>query len=94
LRASYGLDKPLPVQFFYWLKELAHGNLGFSFANRQPVLPLVLSRYANTLVLAVCAMVFAAVEPITFKEVAKALASRFSKRVTLTASPMVWAASG
>src|SRR5216110_3022852 len=30
LRASYGLDRPLPVQFAYWLKELAHGNLGQS----------------------------------------------------------------
>ena len=28
LRASYGLDKPLPVQFLYWLSELARGNLG------------------------------------------------------------------
>src|SRR4051812_50078884 len=26
LRASYGLDKPLPVQFAYWLGELARGK--------------------------------------------------------------------
>ena len=39
-------------------------------------------------------MVFADVEPITFKPVVKTLASRFSKCVTLTASPMVWSALG
>ena len=37
LRASYGLDKPLPVQFAYWLKELVHGNLGQSIFLQRPV---------------------------------------------------------
>ncbi len=37
LRASYGLDKPLPVQFVYWLSELAHGNLGQSIFLQRPV---------------------------------------------------------
>ena len=33
----YGLDKPLPVQFGYWLKELSHGNLGQSIFLQRPV---------------------------------------------------------
>jgi peptide/nickel transport system permease protein len=37
LRASYGLDKPLPLQFVYWLGELAHGNLGQSIFLQRPV---------------------------------------------------------
>ena len=37
LRASYGLDKPLPVQFAYWLGELARGNLGQSIFLQRPV---------------------------------------------------------
>ncbi|MGH6637360.1 MAG: ABC transporter permease, partial [Polaromonas sp.] len=30
VQKEYGLDKPLPVQFGYWLKELSQGNLGQS----------------------------------------------------------------
>ena len=37
LRTSYGLDKPLPLQFAYWLGELAHGNLGESIFLQRPV---------------------------------------------------------
>ncbi len=30
LRAVYGLDKPIVTQFFLWLREVLHGNLGQS----------------------------------------------------------------
>ena len=33
----YGLDKPLPVQFALWIRELAHGNLGESIFLQRPV---------------------------------------------------------
>jgi peptide/nickel transport system permease protein len=33
----YGLDRPLPVQFGLWLRELAHGNLGESIFLQRPV---------------------------------------------------------
>lgn len=36
-RAELGLDKPLPVRYGLWLKEVATGNLGFSYSDRQPV---------------------------------------------------------
>jgi peptide/nickel transport system permease protein len=32
LRAYYGLDKPLPVQYYYWLKRIAVLDFGFSFS--------------------------------------------------------------
>lgn len=32
LRAYYGLDKPLPVQYFYWLKRIAILDFGNSFS--------------------------------------------------------------
>ena len=35
--AAYGLDKPLYVQFFDYLGQLLHGNLGTSFTTQQPV---------------------------------------------------------
>ncbi|MEO6928316.1 MAG: ABC transporter permease [Casimicrobiaceae bacterium] len=48
LRASYGLDKPLPVQFLYWLSELARGNLGQSIFLQRPVTQALLERAEPT----------------------------------------------
>src|SRR3989442_13194826 len=36
LRTSYGLDKPLPLQFAYWLGGLVHGNLGQAVFLQRP----------------------------------------------------------
>src|SRR5262249_49321679 len=36
-RHALGLDKPLPVRYLLWLKEVAHGNLGYSYTDRQPI---------------------------------------------------------
>ncbi|MEO6745265.1 MAG: ABC transporter permease [Caldimonas sp.] len=59
LRASYGLDKPLPVQFLYWLKELAHGNLGQSIFLQRPVTQALLERAEPTLYLTLFSIVIA-----------------------------------
>lgn len=45
LRASLGLEEPIPVQFGYWLAKVASGDLGVSIASDQPVLPLILQRF-------------------------------------------------
>ena len=37
LKARYGLDRPLPVQYASWLATVARGDFGYSFTNRMPV---------------------------------------------------------
>ncbi len=37
MRAAYGFDKPLPVQYGIWLFKLLHGDLGASIASGRPV---------------------------------------------------------
>ena len=37
LRSDYGLDKPLPVQYFRWLGKIVQGDLGTSTTTGQPV---------------------------------------------------------
>jgi ABC-type dipeptide/oligopeptide/nickel transport system permease component len=49
LRAQFGLDKPMWQQYLLYLKELAHGNLGVSFANQQPVASNLAQALGNTL---------------------------------------------
>jgi len=61
IRSEFGLDQPLIVQLWKYLVNLAHGNLGFSFANRQPVFDLMWSRAGNTLLLVIPALVLAAI---------------------------------
>jgi peptide/nickel transport system permease protein len=60
VRQSLGLDRPVPVQYITWLSRALRGDLGRSLELHEPVLQLVLSRYGNTLILATCAMLFAA----------------------------------
>ena len=36
-RHQYGLDRPLPVQYVLYLKNLLHGNLGISEQSHRPV---------------------------------------------------------
>jgi peptide/nickel transport system permease protein len=60
LRASYGLDKPLPVQFAYWLGEVLHGNLGQSIFLQRPVTQALWERAEPTTLLALMAVAIAA----------------------------------
>jgi peptide/nickel transport system permease protein len=59
LRAEYGLDQPLPVQFWKYVRAVAHGDLGTSYVRRQPVLGVILERLPNTLLLDAFALVAA-----------------------------------
>lgn len=53
LKAHYDLDKPLAVRYIVWLKSLARGEMGYSFAYNAPVSTLLVGRARNTLLLAV-----------------------------------------
>ncbi|MFB7595022.1 ABC transporter permease [Streptomyces sp. NPDC056160] len=48
-----GLDKSLPVQYFYYLGQLLHGDLGTSYTLNEPVSQLITERLPKTLVLTV-----------------------------------------
>ncbi|MDQ0808942.1 peptide/nickel transport system permease protein [Streptomyces sp. B3I7] len=52
-----GLDKPLPVQYFYYLDQLLHGDLGTSYTLNAPVSRLIGERLPKTLVLTVLSAV-------------------------------------
>jgi peptide/nickel transport system permease protein len=55
LRDRYGMDQPLPLRYFRWLRSVVRGELGFSFAYNAPVASLLWPRLRNTLVLTVFA---------------------------------------
>ncbi len=55
MRAIYGFDKPLPVQYALWLWRVLHGDLGTSIATGRPVSGEVGRAVVNSLILAVVA---------------------------------------
>ncbi len=58
LRALFGLDRSLPVQYWYYLRNLAHGQFGFSFTYRRPVSSILAERMTNTIILLGAATIF------------------------------------
>ena len=54
-----GLDRPLPVQYVDYLRELVKGDWGTSLATKEPVLSGIVHRLPATLELVVSAMVLA-----------------------------------
>jgi ABC-type dipeptide/oligopeptide/nickel transport system permease component len=56
LRQKMGLDQPFHVQYLRYMQNLAHGDLGMSFMQHRPALPIVLERVPATVLLAVIAL--------------------------------------
>jgi peptide/nickel transport system permease protein len=96
IRADFGLDKPVLTQLWLYLWNLAHGNLGFSFVNRAPVLTLVLARLGPTLLLMMPALVFAAILGVMLGIAAAPRAGSFQDSVITAVSlfgysvPIFW----
>ncbi|KAA3381974.1 ABC transporter permease, partial [Akkermansia muciniphila] len=57
-RIEFGLDQPVIIQYFNWLKMLFQGNLGFSYRANLPVLDMILERLGPTLLLTFTATIF------------------------------------
>lgn len=51
MKARWGLDKPIPVQYCYWLWNVLHGDFGVSITTKQQVSFLILQRLPFTLML-------------------------------------------
>src|SRR5439155_16344165 len=56
IKALYGLDQPLPVQYLHYLGGLVRGDLGTSFMTRRPVATDLLAYLPATLELSVFAL--------------------------------------
>lgn len=58
LRKQYGLDQPLWVQYWTWLKGLLRGDLGYSFEYDLPVSTIIGEHLALTFVVSIGAILF------------------------------------
>lgn len=61
LRRQWGLDRPLPVQYLYYLGGVARGNLGVSLVSGRPILEDLLRRFPATLELTLAGVLLAVI---------------------------------
>lgn len=57
LNATWGLDKPLIVQFYLYVVNLVHGNLGQSLFFKQPVLSIIGQHSEESIFLGIMALI-------------------------------------
>ncbi|GAA1383634.1 ABC transporter permease [Pseudonocardia kongjuensis] len=83
LRAEYGLDRPLPVQYGEQLRGLATGDLGVSVRTGVPVTEVIGGALPPTLLLAATALGGAVLAGTLFALVATAVPGRVARRVLI-----------
>src|SRR5207302_10268542 len=59
LRRTFGLTRPLQVQYFDWVSHVLIGDFGVSFRTSRPVLPDLISRFGVTVQLTGVSMIIA-----------------------------------
>ncbi len=59
MRTELGLDTSLPQQFFVWAGNVLSGDFGQSIVNKEPVLPLVVSRFMVSAEIVLVAVILA-----------------------------------
>jgi peptide/nickel transport system permease protein len=86
VRKSYGLDRPLPVQYLDWAGKALGGDFGQSFFLKEPVADLISSRFPITLTLGVSALAFALLLSIPLGVLAALRPNSWLDRLALTLS--------
>lgn len=76
VRAQFGLDQPVVVQFLNYIGGIFQGDLGVSFKTQQPVAEVIAQNLGPTLSLAAAAIVFIAIFGVGFGLIAGILTSR------------------
>lgn len=58
LRAQYGLDQPIYVQYMKWMGLILRGNFGMAMEWNRPVLDVIGDRMMMTVVISLAALIF------------------------------------
>src|SRR6516164_8409650 len=61
LRQQFGLDQPIPVQYWVFLTNAVQGNLGKSLANKQDVAQQIGERLPNSAAIGVPALLLSTI---------------------------------
>jgi peptide/nickel transport system permease protein len=84
VRAQFGFDRPLPVQYGIFIRRAVVGDFGQSIRQRQPAMRLALDRLPATLQLAAWSFLFAVVVGVPLGIVAGVRPRSLWDNVTMT----------
>ena len=70
LEAKLGLNDPLPVQYWRWVRAVLHGDLGKSLVMEQPIAPILKIAFLRSGVLALFSFLFVTIIGISLGVVA------------------------
>lgn len=96
IRRQWGLDQPLPLQYLRFLGNALRGDLGRSFASREPVAEAVLARFPATFQLGLAAMALAVAAGVALGTLAAVHRSSWFDLLSMTAAlagvslPVFW----
>lgn len=57
MKSSFGLDKPIYIQFYFWLKNTLTGNLGYSIVYKRAVIDILIESISVTLLISISAFI-------------------------------------
>ncbi len=83
---KWGLDKPLPVQYLIYLRNLAQGDMGTSFKTKNPVVDDLRDFLPATIELALGSLLFALILGLPLGILAAVKNGRFVDKVSLVVS--------
>jgi peptide/nickel transport system permease protein len=78
IRRQYGLDEPMWLQYFYFVKNLLNGEMGKSVLYKIDVLKLILTRIEPTLVLVLASVVLSVLIAVPMAALAARNHGRFA----------------
>jgi peptide/nickel transport system permease protein len=90
LRAKFGLDKPVYVQYFKWLFNALRGDFGLSILASQPVSELIMSRLKYTLMLSGIAVLLQYILAIPIALLAAFKKNSFFDKFTVYSTIVLW----
>ena len=85
-RATYHLDRPVPVRYLLWVGDMFTGDFGTSFQNDQPVAEIIREKLPETLILLVMAQIVSLGVAIPWGVIAAYRANRAFDRGSTVAS--------
>ena len=86
IRIAFGLDKPIYIQYFYFVGGVLEGDFGKSFIFGEPALKLILHHMPATIELALVSLIMAIVLGIPLGLYAGLFPERRSSRVIMAGS--------
>ena len=93
MKDRYGLNDPLPVQYWTWLSLMFRGDMGDSIRKGEPVAELLFRGMRNTFSIATAAVILVVVVGWTMGVLAAATPSKergcICSRVLTTSAPMM-----